>query len=499
MKINRRTAIAASAAGLGLMACTGKTSETTAAPKEAKQMDLTDQIASLKNGDIKASEMLEQTIERIDILNPKVNAVLTTCYDRARDFVKDLPTGTFAGGVPMLIKDLKDVSGVQSTYGIGAFKGYIPQTSDIYVQRVEKAGMAVVGKTNTPELGLLPVTEPNAYIASRNPWDLSKTTGGSSGGTAAAVASGMMPCAQGSDGGGSIRIPAHYNGLFGLKPSRHRVVGAKKRPFSISVSGALSKTVRDSALMMSLTETADQDRDFPAIGMVRTAIDRPLKIGLAMTDYFFGENIADAEVNAAIASTAKLCESLGHDIVETTVPVLGQPLRDAFLMLWASIPYETIKGVERMKGGPINDQDFEPWTQEMAAHYERNGGEEGLAKAIVLLKQGEQQIVDYLNGFDVLLSPIMPTAAHGLGRYDTSDRDGYEAGLQMASDTVGYSAVYNVAGACAMSVPLFRSPFGLPIGSQFISAPGNDGLLLQLAYQLEEAQPWIESYPDLLG
>lgn len=491
--------MAVSASGLALASCSQKP-EIKPAPKLESQntADLTTQISQLKNGDIQASELLEETIARIETLNPKVGAVLTPCYDRARDFVKNLKPDTMTAGAPMLIKDLNDVEGVRTTYGIGAFKGFIAPASDVYVKRVEKAGMAIVGKTNTPELGLLPVTEPLAYGPARNPWNTDLTPGGSSGGTAAAIASGMVPCAQGSDGGGSIRIPSHYCGLFGLKPSRHRVVAKVLRPFSIAVTGVLSRSVRDSALMLSITETGDGDRDFSAIGLVRDPLDRPLKIGLAMNDYFTGANIADAEVTAVTERAAKFCESLGHNVEIATPPVYGQPLLDAFRMLWSSIPYEVTSNVKKMRGGTLAEGDFEPWTVAMAEGFVENGGAEGLATSIVLLKQAEAEVVAFLSEYDVIISPVMPSAAHPLGKYKTVSREFMDAGFQEATRDVGYTAIYNVAGAPAMSVPLFRSPSGLPIGTQFIAKPGDDALLLQLAYQLEAAQPWIDSYPNLL-
>lgn len=499
MKIDRRTMMTATASGLALAACGQSTQIDTKVKKVNIEPDLTGQIKMLKAGDVKASELLEATIARIETLNPKTGAVLTTCYDRAKAFVENLPKNSVAAGAPMLIKDLKDVAGVRSTYGMGAFKNFIAPKSDIYVKRVEAAGMAVVGKTNTPELGLLPITEPLAYKPAKNPWDLTRTTGGSSGGAAAAVASGMMPCAQGSDGGGSIRIPSHYCGLFGLKPSRNRVVSeGDKRAFSISVSGALSRTVRDSALMMSITETADKDRDFPAIGMVTDPIDKPLKIGLAMDDYFAGKNICDTDVTAAIKKSAALCENLGHHVEIAKPPLFGQELVDAFLMLWASVPHSTIELIKKMKGGKITDADVEPWTQGLAQLYVDNGAEAGLAKAIEKLRKAEHETVNFLNNYDVVLSPVMPTPAHKLGKYDTGDRSKVQEGFDIAAASVGYTAVQNVSGAACMSVPLFRSPTDLPIGSQFIAAPGGDGVLLKLAYQLEAAQPWVDSYPNLL-
>ena len=499
MTINRRGMLAVTASGIALAGCSKKPVLSSVPSIKTSSPDLTGQIALLKSSDLKAGELLEATINRIEVLNPKTDAVLTTCYDRARDFVANLPANSVAGGAPMLIKDLKDVKGVRTTYGMGAFKDFIAPESDIYTNRVEAAGMAIVGKTNTPELGLLPVTEPLAYKPAKNPWDLTRTTGGSSGGAAAAVASGMMPCAQGSDGGGSIRIPSHYCGLFGLKPSRERVVSKhKKGDFSISVYGALSRTVRDSALMLFLTETEQRDRSFPSIGLVTDPVDRPLKIGFAIDDYFMGKNICDGEVTTAMEETAKLCEGLRHNIEIAKPPVFGQEIIDAFLMLWASVPHSTIALVEKMKGRKITDKDVEPWTQGLAAMFVENGGAAGLAEALQKLRKAERETVKFLSKYDVVLSPVMPTAAHKLGKYDTSNLSTVKQGFDIAARSVGYTAIQNVSGAPCMSVPLFRSAANLPIGSQFIAVPGKDDLLLQLAYQLEAAQPWIDSYPDLM-
>ncbi len=511
--LNRRKALVGGLAGgvaLGVKACapSDKPAEQTTKTKPNSSLatesaitpDLTDlvgQIDLVRSKAVKPSDLLEASIERIEVLNPKLNAVVTPCFDRARDQLKNLPTGTVTGGVPFLIKDLMDVKGVRTTYGSGAFKHYTPQVNDVYAKRIQDAGLLVIGKTNSPELGLLPVTEPNAYGATKNPWDLSRTPGGSSGGAAAAVASGMLPCAQGSDGGGSIRIPSHYCGLFGLKPSRHRVVDQYNRAFSISVAGVLSRTLRDTAFILSLCETSDDKRDFASVGLVSDPIDRPLKIALVMDDYFAGQSIADAQVTAAIEKTAKLCESLGHSVEPATPPRLDQSTIDAFLMLWSSTPNQAIKSVEHLKSRKVTDAEFEPWTQLMAQYYDDNGAEAGLSKAREILQAAERTIVAFLKTYDVVLSPVMPTAAHGLGKYNTMDRASYESGMLIASASVGYTAAYNVAGAPCMSMPLYRSVSGLPIGSQFIAAPGQDGLLLQLALQLEAAQPWIDTYPAL--
>ncbi len=497
MQIDRRTLMASSASALALGACGKPASPKKEGRSSTSYQDLTAQIQGLKRGEIKASELVEATIERIERLNPKTHALLTKCYDRGREHLKTLKADSLAVGAPMLIKDLKDVAGVRTSYGMGAFKNFVPQASSPYVERVEQAGFTILGKTNTPELGLLPVTEPLAYGAAKNPWDLSRTTGGSSGGTAAAVSSGMLPCAQGSDGGGSIRIPSHYCGLFGLKPSRGRVIKIPQRAFPIAVSGALSKTVRDNALMLSITENSPDSRPFPSIGLVKAPINRKLKIGFAMRDYFQGKNICNSAVTSALEKTAQLCKDLGHEIEVARPPVMGQELIDAFLQLWASVPFEVVKMVKKLKGGTITDADVEPWTQIMAAGFVTNGGEVALAKAVEKLKLAEKQVVAFLQNYDVVLSPVMPTPAHKLGKYKTADRDAYEEGIQTAAQSVGYTAVHNVSGAPCMSVPLYRSESGLPIGSQFIAHPGRDDLLLQLAYQLEAAQPWLEHYPKL--
>ena len=504
MKLNRRTLIASGASIIGLTAC-GKT-EQSPKPKtadiakpsktnnELAKTDLTGQIALLKSGEIKASELLDHTIANIDRLNPSLNAVLTKCYDRARDNLAKLANNAPFRGAPFLMKDLKDVQGVRTTYGSGAFKKFIAPTSDAYTLNVEKAGMVIVGKTNTPELGLLPVTEPVAYGAAHNPWDLSRTTGGSSGGAGAVVASNMMPCAQASDGGGSIRIPAHYCGVFGLKPSRGRVAHSMQEPvFSIAVSGCLSRTVRDSALMMSVTE----GNKLPSIGFVSKPINRKLKIGLALHDCFAGEIIANQDVQNAIIKTAKLCESLGHEIIETKPPVMGKKTVDAFLQLWASSPYGMITGLEKMLRRKVRDDEVEPFTQEMANYYIEQGGHKTLMKSVAELKKAEVEMRKFLDGFDVVLSPVMPMPAHKLGKYPTGEHGKFREIIDTASREVGHTAIYNVAGVPAMSMPLYRSAEGLPIGSQFIAPYGKDDLLLALAYQLEEANPWIDSYPVL--
>ncbi len=495
MKIDRRTILAAGISTIAISACEAKNQK----PKPKKpatddlsKLDMMGQVELLKTGAIKKEELLDRTIEKIDKLNPVLNAVLTKCYERARDNLAKLDKSAPLRGAPFLMKDLKDVKGVRTTYGSGAFKKFIAPTSDAYTLNAEKAGMVIVGKTSTPELGLLPVNEPLAYGAVKNPWDLTRTTGGSSGGAGAVVASNMMPCAQASDGGGSIRIPAHYCGVFGLKPSRGRVAHSLPEPyFSIAVSGCLSRTVRDSALMMSVTE----GNVLPSIGFVNEPIKRKLKIGFAMKDTFAGEVIADKQVQNAIMKTAKLCESLGHEIIETSPPVMGQKTIDAFLQLWASSPFGMISNLEKMLRRKVRDDEVEPFTQEMASYFVEQGGVEALKKSVVILKQAQAEMRKFIDGYDVVLSPVMPSPAHKLGKYDTGSYGAFQKIIDVAARSVGHTAIYNVAGVPAMSVPLYLSAGGLPIGSQFIASYGKDDLLLALAYQLEEASPWIDNYP----
>jgi amidase len=383
-----------------------------------------------------------------------------------------------------------DYKGYRTAFGSRATINHISDKTHPFGVQALAAGLNVLGKTNTPELGLLATTESLAFGPSRNPWDLSRSSGGSSGGSAAAVASGMVASAQGSDGGGSLRVPSSCCGIFALKPSRGRNVDDKPvEPWHISVKGHITRTVRDSAALFALTEQQGASAHFPAVGFVNRQLDRKLKIGLVMRG--INGKKPSPDVEAEILSTAKLCESLGHEVIETSFPFDGERLVDAFIAIWSSYAAGFKAGIEQQTGKPAGEDILEPWTLYMDEYF-HTGGEAYMETAKSYFAEITTNLDGLTQQYDVLLSPVLSTAAPKLGLQGP-----LVPGDQLKQDAlayVNYTPVYNISGQPAMSVPLGWNAQGLPVGSQFAARKGNEKLLFELAYQLETARSWHQRW-----
>lgn len=447
-------------------------------------MDAMAQAGLVKSGKVSALELVEAAIKRIEAVNDKVNAVVAQDFDAARAAAKGKLPDSPLSGVPYLIKDLDDVKGLPTTHGSRIFGNAVADKTDSTAQSVLDAGMIVLGKSNTPEFGLLATTESLALGACHNPWALDHSTGGSSGGAAAAVASGMVPVAHASDGGGSIRIPASACGVFGLKPSRGRfALSGAPMPGDIGVKNCVSMSVRDNAMVFSLSEDHADTAKFKPTGFVTGPSRKRLKIAFNTMNYYGKE--PDGDVKAAIEATAKLCEGLGHEIVPVKDPMNGEEFIDRFLTVWASGPAQLV-ALAKSKGTTPEDV-LEPWTIGLATFYESKP-KDALAQSIAYFKAVETQVADFMSGYDVWLTPVLASAAPKIGQQAPSVD--FDTLYQRTVDYVSYTPVHNVAGTPAMSVPLGFSADGLPIGSQFAAAKGNEALLYALAYELEGAQPW---------
>ena len=447
-------------------------------------MDAVAQAALVKSRKVSALELVDAAIARIGVVNPKVNAVVTEGFDAARAAAKGKLPESPLSGVPYLIKDLDELAGLRATHGSRLFAQNISTKTDAVPQRAVDAGMIVLGKTNTPEFGLLATTESLMLGACHNPWDLGHSTGGSSGGAAAAVASGMIPVAHASDGGGSIRIPASCCGVFGLKPSRGRFdVGDRKTPGDIGVENCVSVSVRDSAMVFSLSEMHGADAVFKPAGFVTGPSKKRLKIAFNTANYFGKE--PDADVKAAIEATAKLCADMGHEIVRVKDPMNGAEFIDRFLTIWSSGPASLV-ALAKSKGlDPAAV--LEPWTLGLAKFY-ASKPKEAMPEALAYFAKVEADMGTFFGSYDVWLTPVLASPAPKLGQQaPTVD---FDTLYTRTTEYVSYTPVHNVAGTPAMSVPLGMSSGGLPIGSQFSAAKGNEATLLALAYELEVAAPW---------
>nr|WP_070958638.1 amidase [Hyphomonas sp. Mor2] len=446
------------------------------------------QLEQLASGETTSLALTQAAIERSKAAHPLINAVALETYEDALTEAQTPPDGAF-GGVPTFIKDLLDWEGDQTLYGSRAFQGYIAPADAPFAKAWRKAGVISIGKSTTPEMGLISSTEPLVTGPTRNPYDLSRIPGGSSGGAAALVAARVVPFAHASDGGGSIRIPAACCGLFGLKPSRGALpVSRDSGEVDISVNHAVTLTVRDSAALFAAAEI-DVQSDLPKTGSITEASTRRLKIAYA-PDPVNGASL-DSATRSGIERTAQLCRDLGHEVMDFTMPVDGVEFGDQFLMYWAAGAAAFAQSASAFSGKPISPEIVEPWTLGLAAQFMQRQDEIG--DVIAYLKAFEGIYHSWFDDFDVILTPTVSSVPPKIGS-QAPDGD-YETVMQNVLSFAAFTSPMNVSGAASMSVPLQWSDDGLPIGSMFSARRGDDGLLFALAYELEEAQPWIDRLP----
>ncbi|WP_300393320.1 amidase [Henriciella sp.] len=445
----------------------------------------------ISNGDVSSLEFTEAAIARAERVNPQINAIASKTYDMARVRAAESPAGTF-GGVPTFIKDLMNWKNAPSFYGSRAFKDYVAEEDGVFATRWREMGVVSLGKSTTPEIGLISSTEPLVTGPTRNPWDLSRIPGGSSGGAAALTASRVTPFAHASDGGGSIRIPAACCGLFGLKPSRGALAGPQlDQPVELSVNHAVTLTVRDSAALFAAAE--DPREGLTPTGRITGPASRRLKIAFA-PEPTNGASL-DSETRAGIERTADLCRSLGHEVVDWTVPMDGKAFQDEFLLLWAAGAAEFMQQAMAYSPGKAPEEILEPWTLGLAQDFMAK--KDRFESAIAYLQAFEGEYHSWFDDFDVLLTPTVSTLPPAIGTQ--SPTGDFDETMKRVTDFVAFTAPMNVSGAASMSVPLQWTSGGIPVGSLFSGRRGDDGLLLALAYELEAAQPWIDRKPGILG
>jgi amidase len=478
----------------------------------------------VRKKEVKPSELVEEAISRIEKLNPQLNAVIYKMYELARKAADvELPDGPFKG-VPFLMKDiLMAYAGVPLTMGSRFFKDFVPDHDSELVKRFKAAGIIVVGKTNTPEFGLVPITEPELFGPTNNPWDLSRTPGGSSGGSAAAVAARMVPLAHASDGGGSIRMPASCCGLFGLKPTRGRNpigpdFGEAWR--GLVCDHVLTRSVRDSAAMLDATAGPDIGAPYYAMPSTRPFLSEvstdPGKLRIAFTSEPFLGSIVDKDCVKGLEATAKLCKDLGHEVLEAVPQIDGKAFAKAFLTIVCVETRATIEEGEVQLNRKASFKDFEPSTWALGLLGKQCRAPE-LSMSLNLAQLIARQIGEFFRKYDVLLTPTlaMPPVATGalqpkgmravamklLGSLNAGGLINMLSGIDVSAQHVfgfmPYTPLFNVTGQPAMSLPLYWNDEGLPIGMQFVGRYGDEATLFRLASQLEKARPWSERIPPI--
>lgn len=461
--------------------------------------DATGLARLVADGEATAAELAEMAISRIEELNPALNAVIATDFDRARAAAAEaggLADGPLHG-VPWLVKDLgTNVEGLAATNGSRALVDNIAPADSVLISRHRAAGLNLLGKTNTPEMGMNVCTAPALFGPTVNPHDVSRSAGGSSGGSAAAVAAGMLPAAHATDSGGSIRIPASNCGLFGLKPTRARVPLGNDMAEGLgglSTGHAVTHSVRDSALLLDLTAGPRPGDPYVApprrAGGFLAALDTPLSpLSVAVWTGGFADEAVSAECRDAALAAAALCESLGCRVSETRPPVDGYALRETLDVLFSANIAANISAIRASADGVINDASFEPASLAASDSAARFVAADYVA-AVGVGQAHARALGEFFQEFDVLLTPTLANPPLQLGELDMASTD-WDAYLSRMLDEIPFTPLFNVTGGPAASVPLGRSAQGLPIGVQFGAGLGSEAILLQLASALEEAAPW---------
>lgn len=469
------------------------------------RLDATGQAALVRAGEITPAELVEAAISRIERLNPRLNAVITPTFERARAHAASpLAAGPFTG-VPYLLKDLAiEEGGVRFTEGSRFLAGHVSGHDQELTRRLRAAGLVICGKTNTPEFGMQPTTEPLLHGPTRNPWDLDRTTGGSSGGSAAAVAAGLVPFAHGNDLGGSIRFPASCCGLFGFKPSRARnplgpAYGDVGSGFA--VEHALTRSVRDSAALLDATagpELGDPYPSWPAPedGFAAAARRDPGRLRVAYTTRTADGQLAHPDCVAALDDAVGLLAGLGHDVAEENLPGLDERTGRAIGVAYGAFTTCIVDYWTRIVGREPAEADLEPYT--WALWQQGRAVTAGAyLMAIMDLQAFSRVVARFFTRYDVWLTPTLATPPLLLGAMVSTPDDPWRA-ARVGGPFVAFPAIVaNITGAPAMSVPLHWSESGLPIGVHALGRAGEDGTLFSLAGQLERARPWAHRWPPI--
>ncbi len=477
----------------------------------------------VRSGEVSAAELLEVAIGQAERLNPHLNAIIIPMYELARARAAGPLDGPFAG-VPFLVKDLfQEYEGVTTAYGCKALKrAAVPAAGHAEItRRWLRAGTVIFGRTNSPEFGAKGITEPEAWGATRNPWNLGHTPGGSSGGSAAMVAAGVVPMAGANDGGGSIRIPAACCGLFGLKPGRGRTPWGPRygeMMHGAAMNHVISRSVRDSAAMLDATHGHEPGAFYrlepPARPYLEEVGREPGKLRIAYTTQSPIGTPVHPEAVAAVENNARLLESLGHYVEPAEPPIDGLQVAEDWLMMWFAHTAATVREVRRQTGCGLDG--FEADTLAMAAF-----GEASRASEYIVAFQRWNDYMRQLDGFfehyDLLMTPTLAHPPARIGEVATPawqhvllkivmslrlSRVALATGVveRMAKENlkwVPFTQLENVTGVPAMSVPLHWTADGLPMGVHFAAPHGEEGRLLRLAAQLEQARPWAQRRPEL--
>jgi amidase len=468
-----------------------------------QELDGLGQAQLVRRKEVQPIELIDAAIARIERLNPVINAVVSPVFEQARQAARNtenLPDGPFRG-VPYLVKDLvASLANVPLTCGSAFLRDYVPKGDSELVRRLRQAGLIIVGKTNTPEFGLMCTTEPKIFGPARNPWNTELTTGGSSGGSCAAVASGMVAMAHANDGGGSIRMPASCCGVFGLKPTRGRVSLAPDHGEALSglvVEHAVTRSVRDSAALLDVTAGPAPGDPYwaaqPSRPFLQEAAANPGRLRIALLKNSSIGTPVHPDCVRAVEDAARLCEELGHEVTEDTPKMSGEAVYQAFMTVWAAGCAATIDRWAMITRQTPRQEQFEPLTWSL---YEI--GSKITASVCLLAEEAlhsvSRQVAQFMIDYDLMLSPTLGMPPVPLGYFSSPPLDPLQTQQRMAA-FAAFAALWNATGQPAMSVPLCWNAEDLPIGVQFAARYGDEATLFRLAGQLESARPWAGRWP----
>ncbi len=464
--------------------------------------DLTalEQAGAVRTGRTSAQDLVEHYAGRIGRLDATVGAFVTLTLDTARAQARQADDAVAAGedlpplhGVPIGIKDLNLTEGVTTRLGSTVFDGFVPPYSDFVVVKLREAGTVSLGKTSTPEFGLPCYTEPDVAPPSRTPWDLTRSAGGSSGGAGTAVASGLLPFAQGSDGGGSIRIPASVNGLFGIKPSRGRIsAGPVVGDITgLAVQGPLARTVRDAAALLDAMAgpmPGDPHWAAPHSASYLSACD--LEPGRLRVGRYCETDLAPGglhpEVRAAYDAASTLLAGLGHDVEDIASP-FDASLVPSFETVWAV-------SAAGLPVDPSREHELRPLTRWLRERGKACSAVQ-FTSALAAMQLASRNAVAATAAYDVVLTPTLAQLPAPVGWF--TDAGDPRAEFDRMIGWTPFTAVYNTTGQPAVSVPLHHTADGLPVGVMLVGRPADETTLLRLSAQLEQAAPWLDRHPPL--
>ena len=461
----------------------------------------------VRRREVAATELVDSAIDAIERIDGRLNAVTAKLYDQARDRARRVNLDAPFAGVPYLLKDLRAAcAGTPTSGGSALLRNAVAEYDSEIVSRQRRAGLICVGKSNTPEFGLTATTEPHAFGPTRNPWDLDRTPGGSSGGSAAAVAAQIVPIAHASDGGGSIRIPASCCGLFGLKPTRGRnPLGPDAGDVmnGLVVEHALTISVRDSAALLDATAGPDVGDPYWAPPPRRPFLQEvgadPGRLRVAFSaESRMGTPVAP-ECVEAVEATAKLLEELGHEVEHGVPDYDDRAFQSAFTTIWFSNLAATVDGLSQVIGRPVVEEDLEPFTWSLRCRGATHTAAEYVA-AVAEIQMASRRVARFFDRYDVWLTPTVASPPPSLGYLHPGpgETDLRPYGRRVR-EFVPFTQLANATGQPAASVPLHWTSEGLPIGVQFAAGFGDEATLFRLASQLEECRPWRNRKPSVLA